>query len=153
MALTLLSPAWALRSSLPCRSAHGVGVCRCASAKPRPRSPLDWRQVTVPPTELHWVGRNPAVKGGGGRGTRHALPEAVREISKVVRWEISVATGVSPVVVPAWSRRLTTRGSKTYPSAAAREGSVRVSSPISMLPSRSQADQCQGRRPFKEFFQ
>ena len=56
------------------------------------------------------------------------------------------------------SQGLTTYCSKTYPSAAAREGSVRAQSiPLAQLatmyPSRSQAKPGQGRRPFKEFFQ
>jgi len=68
--------------------------------------------------------------------------------------EISVATGVC------WasSQGLTTYCVKTYPSAAAREGSVRAQSIpfaplLSTYPSRPQAKQVQGRRPSKEFFQ
>ena len=68
--------------------------------------------------------------------------------------ERSVATGVfSPS-----SQGLTTYCVKTYPSAAAREGSVRAQSIpfaplLSTYPSPPQAKQVQGRRPSKEFFQ
>jgi hypothetical protein len=80
------------------------------------------------------------------------VTERLEKSDRADSQEISVATGVFRVS----SQRLTTYCVKTYPSAAAREGSVRTSSLISIalrLPSRSQAQQCQGRRPFQELFQ
>jgi hypothetical protein len=87
---------------------------------------------------------------------RRASILAVRSVQDAVISEISDATTVSRAASLASSPRLTNPGPKTYPSAAAREGSVRTSSLISIalrLPSRSQAQQCQGRRPFQELFQ
>jgi hypothetical protein len=75
--------------------------------------------------------------------------EVVRGVAKVVQTENSVATGI--VAPSSESRGLTSLGAKNYAATAAREGSAR--NPATLLPSRFQAAQCQGRRPFKEFFQ
>ena len=109
--------------------------------------PLNWQGGVALPTELRAELRIDAENGLRAGGMRRASLQLVPGVSKAVASEISDATSVCS----AWSRGLTSRGSKTYPSAAAREGSVRAV--LSMHPSRSQANQCQGRRPFKEFFQ
>jgi len=77
----------------------------------------------------------------------------VRVVQKSVASEICVVRGVSGCASFQGPWRLTTLGAKTYPSAAAREGSARIPVFSSMLPSRPKAVSCQGRRPFKEFFQ
>ena len=118
----------------------------------------------------HFIGRAPCVAnavvswlrrfaGITGAAPRHGacLAKGVREkLEKLDRAdirEISVATGVSSVS----SQGLTTYCVKTYPSAAAREGSVRAQIPFaplfSMFPSRPQPKSGQGRRSSKEFFQ
>jgi hypothetical protein len=82
------------------------------------------------------------------------VTERLEKSDRADSQEISVATGVFRVS----SQRLTTYCVKTYPSAAAREGSVRAKSipfapQLALYPSRPQPQPGQGRRSSKEFFQ
>jgi hypothetical protein len=92
--------------------------------------------------------------GSSAAGTRRASSGTVHVVSAAVDPEIYVTTGVSSAGSSEPSRALTTPGAKTYPSAAALEGSARIAvSKSSKVPLTSQATECQGRRLFKEFFQ
>jgi hypothetical protein len=115
----------------------------------RPRSPLNWLGGRVLPTELHGRLRILRENTGPADGMRRASFFEVRIVSRAANSESSGSTGVSAT----WSPGLTNHCAKTYPSAAACDRRGRRRPLGSLLPSRSQANQCQGRRLSKEFFQ